>query len=147
MHFLFQEGIWRGLGTVSFSASASVLSFRTEWNVLPIEAQRFRAVQTVEVAEQPPMINIFTVQLLPSGAFQLFLKNESLGVFSGQGVFDDTNIAWEFAHQGALEGMEVYERAGPATYSFHAEYLGGKGFSTLIRGEISRLGDRREGVW
>ena len=90
------------------------------------------------------MTNVFTVSQQPSGDFQLFLENESLGMFSGQGISDDKNLAWEFAHYGSLEGMEVYERSTKKEYKFRAEYLGGDGVYTSIKGNIARADAKKK---
>jgi hypothetical protein len=135
-HFLFQEGEWSGHGNVFFATNPEVLSFNTTWSVSSLDKRRFRAVQTVRVDDHDPMINTFTITKEPSGDFQVYLENESIGVFSGHGVSDERRVAWEFTHYGALEGMEVYEQTHDNVYDFHAEYLGEKGTCTTIRGTI-----------
>ena len=135
-HFLFQEGEWIGDGQVFFSTNPEVLCFNTTWSVSSLDKRRFRAVQTVRVDDREPMINVFTITKEPAGDFQVYLENDSIGVFSGRGVVDESTVAWEFAHYGSLEGMEIYEQAEEQGYNFHAEYLGEKGLSTTIRGKI-----------
>jgi hypothetical protein len=100
---------------------------------------RFRAVQHVEIIGQDSMVNVFTVTKQPQGDFQVFLENESLGIFSGNGVSDEKNIAWEFAHYGSLEGMEVYEFKKENEYVFRGEYLATNGDTTMIRGTLVRV--------
>jgi hypothetical protein len=137
-HFLFQEGEWKGTGRVTFSVSPEVLQFITKWTVTSLGNQRFRAVQKVEIPGQEMQTNVFTITKQPSGEFQLFLENEVIGVFSGEGVSDDKRVAWEFTHHGTLEGMEVYEKTSDNEYSFRAEYIGGDDYSTSIHGTISK---------
>ncbi len=137
-HFLFHEGEWTGSGRVTFSMSPDVLQFTTQWIVTSLGDQRFRAVQHVEIPGQEVQTNVFTVTKQPSGEFHLFLENKVIGVFSGEGVSDDKRLAWEFAHHGALEGMEVYEKTSDSEYSFRAEYIGGDEYSTTIHGVISK---------
>lgn len=139
MHFLFNEGEWAGSGRVTFSVSPEVLQFTTTWIVSSLGDQKFRAVQRVEIPGQDVQTNVFTVTKHSSGEFQLFLENDVIGVFSGDGVSDETQLAWEFSHHGSLEGMEVYEKTNDKEYSFRAEYVGGDDCSTTIHGTISKV--------
>ena len=123
---------------MTFSISPEVLQFTTTWSVTSLGDQRFRAVQRVEIPGQEAQTNVFTITKQPSGEFQLFLENEVIGVFSGEGVSDDKRVAWEFTHHGTLEGMEVYEKTADNEYSFRAEYIGGDECSTTIHGMISK---------
>lgn len=118
--------------------SPEVLQFTTHWEVSLLGDQRFRAVQRVEIPGQEVQTNVFTITKQPSGDFQLFLENEVIGVFSGEGVSDEKQVAWEFTHYGALEGMEVYEKNSENEYAFHGEYTGGDDYSTSIHGTISK---------
>lgn len=136
-HFLFSEGEWTGKGKIFFSLTPDEVPFQIHWDVVPIDLERFRAVQRVEMVDQETMINVFTITRQPSGEFQLFLENEVLGVFSGDGVSDERKLAWEFAHYGILEGVEVYEKKDDQQYNFHAEYLGNDGLATTVEGTIS----------
>ena len=136
-HFLFHEGTWTGEGKIFFSLTPDEVPFQIHWDIAAVDSQRFRAVQRVEMDDQDTMINVFTITSQPSGDFKLFLENEVLGVFSGEGVSDDRKLAWEFAHYGVLEGMEIYERKSEQEYGFHAEYLGNDGFATTVEGTIS----------
>jgi hypothetical protein len=142
-HFLFEEGTWAGKGELTFSAGQEVIEFATTWDISSVGEQQFRAVQAVLIDGQDPMTNVFTVTRQPSGDFQLFLENKSLGMFSGQGISDDKQLAWEFTHYGALEGMEVYERSAKKEYKFRAEYLGGDGVYTSIRGNIAKAEQKK----
>lgn len=137
-HFLFHEGEWTGTGRVTFSVSPEVLQFTTKWVVTSLGEQRFRAVQRVEIPGQEVQTNVFTITQQPLGEFQLFLENEVIGIFSGEGVCDDEQVAWEFTHHGTLEGMEVYEKTADNEYDFHAEYIGGDDSSTSIHGTIAK---------
>jgi len=136
-HFLFNEGTWTGEGKILFSLTPDEVPFQIHWDIAAIDPQRFRAVQRVEMVDQETMINVFTITRQQSGEFQLFLENEVLGVFSGEGVSDERKLAWEFAHYGVLEGLEVYERKSDQEYDFHAEYLGNDGLATTVEGSIS----------
>ena len=138
-HFLFQEGKWAGTGRATFSASSQVLPFTTSWVVTGLGGDRYRAVQKVDIADQGVQTNVFTVTLHPSGDFDLFLENEVLGVFSGTGICDPEQVAWEFAHHGSLEGMEVYDKTADNEYSFRAEYVGADNCGATIHGMISRV--------
>lgn len=134
-HFLFNEGEWVGKGAITFALSPDEIPFDIRWNISAIDAERYRAVQRVEMEDQDTMVNVFTVTQQPSGEFQLFLENEVLGVFSGEGICDMKKLAWEFSHPG-LEGMEVYEKNSDKGYSFLAEYLGNDGMPTTVKGEM-----------
>lgn len=136
-HFLFQEGEWIGQGRICFTVNPEEIPFDIHWTVASIDKNRFRAVQRVEMEDQDPIINIFTITRQPAGQFQLYLENEILGVFSGDGLYD-TCVAWEFAHYGVLEGLEVYEKRNEDDYSFRAEYLGNDGTVTTVRGAMSK---------
>jgi hypothetical protein len=116
--------------------SPEVLQFTTKWVVTLLGEHRFRAVQRVEIPGQESQTNVFTITKQPSGDFQLFLENEMIGVFSGDGVSDEGKVAWEFTHHGTLEGMEVYEKTADNEYAFRAEYIGGDECSTSIHGTI-----------
>lgn len=135
-HFLFKEGVWEGSGNITLPLSDEPLSLTIQWTITPVDEGRFRAVQQVIVEGHDPMVNTFTVGSHAEGEFQIFLENEAIGMFSGTGVSDEKQLAWEFAHKGALEGYEVYQRQGEKEYSFHAEYLGGEGFATVVSGSI-----------
>ena len=137
MHFLFHDGFWEGSGQITVPLAVEPLPLVVNWTVTPLDGERFRAVQEVTVEGQDPMRNSFTVKRISEGEFQVFLENEVIGTFSGTGVADEKKVAWEFAHKGALEGMEIYELVKQGEYSFHAEYLGGDGFSTTISGTIA----------
>ena len=137
-HFLFHEGEWTGTGRVTFSISPEVLQFTTRWVVTSLADHRFRAVQRVEIPGQEIQTNVFTITPQPGGEFHLYLENEVIGVFSGEGVSDEKQVAWEFTHHGTLEGMEVYEKTSDTAYAFRAEYVGGDDCSTSIHGTISR---------
>ena len=139
MHFLFQNGEWEGTGRVTFSASPTVLPFTTHWTVSDLGGRRFRAIQTVQIPDQQLQTNVFTITDLSPGEFQVFLENETLGVFSGEGIWDDVRVAWEFAHSGALEGIEIYEKTNETEYSFRAEYGTGDDYSTVIHGTLSKV--------
>ena len=137
-HFLFHEGEWRGAGVLHFSSEIESIEFQTHWSVSSLQNKQMRAVQTVDIPGQPSMINVFTVTKKRSGDFDVVLENEHLGIFGGQGVSDPQQVAWEFAHYGALEGFEVYERKENDSYSFRAEYLGSDGIHTNIHGTIAK---------
>jgi hypothetical protein len=96
-------------------------------------------VQKVDIPDQNAQTNVFTITERTPGEFQVFLENDSLGVFSGDGVCDDHQIAWEFAHYGALEGLEVYEKTGEDEYSFRAEYTGGDEYTTVVHGVLTKV--------
>ena len=138
MHFLFSEGEWEGSGHVTFSASPEVIPFTTKWVVTDLGGRQFRAIQKVCIPDLDGQTNTLTVTDCGLGKFQVFLENETLGVFSGNGVWDEGHVAWEFAHSGALEGIEVYEKMSDDEYSFRAEYTSGGEYSTFIRGTLSR---------
>ena len=138
-HFLFQEGKWAGTGRATFSASSQVLPFTTSWVITGLGEERYRAVQKVDIANQGVQTNVFTVTLHPSGDFDLFLENEVLGVFSGTGICDAEQLAWEFAHHGSLEGMESYKKTNEEEYSFCAEYVGADDLGATIHGTILKL--------
>lgn len=135
-HFLFKEGTWEGSGHITLPMTDDPFPLTVRWTISPLDEERFRAVQRVEVENHDPMVNTFTVIKPSEGDFQLFLENESIGMFAGDGVSDDTKLAWEFSHKGALEGFEVYELKGDDQYSFRAEYLGGDGFATVVSGNL-----------
>ena len=138
-HFLYQQGEWEGSGRVTFSASPEVLPFTTHWTISNLGGQRFRAVQKVTIADQHAQTNVFTVTERGSGEFQLFLENETLGVFSGEGISDEKQLAWEFTHHGSLEGMEVYDTTKDGEYAFRAEYSSDGEYSTIIHGTMTRV--------
>lgn len=138
-HFLFQEGEWTGTGRATFSANSQVLPFTTSWVVTGLGGDRYRAVQKVDIVNQGIQTNVFTVTVHPSGEFDLFLENEVLGVFSGVGISDPQQLAWEFAHHGSLEGMEVYDKTNENEYTFRAEYAGAGDFGATVHGTISRV--------
>ncbi len=138
-HFLFHEGQWVGSGEVEVPLSSESIQFQTKWTVSPLDEQRFRAIQHVEIIGQESMVNTFTITKKLEGEFHVFLENESLGVFSGDGVSDENQLAWEFAHYGSLEGMEVYERTKEDAYSFRGEYLASNGDTTTIRGSMVKM--------
>ena len=140
VHFLFKEGLWEGSGEITIPLSEKPYPLIVRWDITPLSDGRFRAVQRVEVESHDPMVNTFTVGSSAEGEFQIFLENETIGMFSGTGVTDHDKVAWEFTHEGMLEGYEVYERKTEDEYSFRAEYLGGEGFATVVSGTIMKKG-------
>ena len=84
------------------------------------------------------MLNAYVVAQKSATGFDLLLENKDLGVFSGKGVSDTAQIAWEFAHFGTLEGMELYRRQSEHQYTFTAEYTGGEGYTTKIEGTLQQ---------
>lgn len=139
MHFLFQEGTWEGTGRVSVSGRVDPLLFTTRWMVTGLGKDRFRAVQTVSLPDHATETNVFTVTKHPTGEFDLLLENEVLGIFSGQGVCDAGQLAWEFTHYGALEGLEVYNKGSETEYAFRAEYVGADDLATTVRGTLTKV--------
>jgi hypothetical protein len=137
-HFLFQPGIWQGSGQITIPLSETPFPLVVSWTVTSLGDGRFRAVQRVEVEDHDPMVNTFTVGSAAEGEFQIYLENETIGMFSGSGVSDNHRLAWEFTHKNLLEGYEVYERTDGDKYSFRAEYLGGEGFATVVSGTIMK---------
>jgi len=138
-HFLFKEGEWVGEGHLAFSLVPDEVPFNISWSVAALDGERYRAVQKVEMEDQDTMVNVFTLTKQSSGEFVLFLENEVLGVFSGEGIRDDRLLAWEFAHYGVLEGLEVYEKKKDDEYRFHAEYLSNEGATTRVEGTLSQV--------
>jgi hypothetical protein len=139
-HFLFRPGQWKGKGNISIPLTDEPFPINVQWTISLLEEGKFRAVQVVEIDDQEPMTNIFTVSCQSDTEFQLFLDNETLGgVFAGTGIFDDKKLAWEFAHSGAIEGFEVYERGQDDLYTFRAEYSGGEGFSNQVSGSLEEI--------
>lgn len=142
-HFLFHEGVWEGSGLIFIPLASKPFPLTVRWVVSCIDEDRFRAMQYVEVEGHEPIENTFTVnKVVKRGEFRIFLESAAIGMFSGTGVIDDKKVAWEFSHNNALEGLEVYELKGQDAYSFHAKYLGGDGFSTEIKGDLKVVGKR-----
>ncbi len=140
-HFLFQEGLWEGTGEITIPLSEKPYPLIVRWTVTALGNGRFKAVQRVEVESHEPMVNTFTLSGKEDGEFQINLENDSIGMFSGSGVSDRDKLAWEFTHNGMLEGYEVYERKSNEEYSFRAEYLGGEGVATVVSGNILLKGE------
>lgn len=139
-HFLFRSGQWKGEGTISIPIAEEPFPITIRWTITELEKGQFRAVQVVEIDDQEPMNNVFTVSIPHESEFQLYLDNESIGgIFSGTGVVDDRKLAWEFAHSGEIEGYEVYEREEDGKYTFRAEYSGGDGFSNHVSGSLEEI--------
>ena len=135
LHFLFEPGEWLGAGQVSFSISPDVLYFRTKWSIAKQESSSFYCTQVVEIVGGDRIVNVFVVTPENASAFQITLENELLGTFVGQGVQDDSCVAWEFRNRGSFEGYEVYERLQELEYTMRAEYLSSDA-RTMIRGRI-----------
>lgn len=134
-HFLFQAGLWKGSGTVSFSHSPERLSYTLQWRIESFQGG-FRAEQSVQVEGIPPMLNLYTIFEKEEDTFEITLTNELLGTFVGRGILQDKKIGWEFSYPGQLEGVEVYEQGEQGEYLFHSEYSGGDGFITRISGKV-----------
>lgn len=134
-HFLFEPGEWLGAGQVSFSVSPDVLYFRTKWNCVVIDPSHYELTQVVEIVGGDRIVNHFAVNQHAGSTFDIVLKNELLGTFSGTGVVEDGLVAWEFRHPSLFEGYEVYERSHESEYTMHAEYLSSE-HRTSIRGRI-----------
>ncbi|MDB6081946.1 MAG: hypothetical protein JWO53_1218 [Chlamydiia bacterium] len=135
-HFLFQPGEWLGNGQVSFSMSPDILHFRTRWVILEEGPSFYQGTQTVEIVDGDRIINVFEVTRNDPVAFAITLDNELLGTFAGQGVIEESTVAWEFREKGAFEGFEVYKKIDDTEYSMHAEYLSSDKTRTMIRGKI-----------
>ena len=135
-HFLFQPGEWLGTGQVSFSMSPDVLHFRTKWVVVEEEPTVFRCTQTVEIVGGDRIINEFQVTKSQAREFEITLENELLGTFSGTGIADSEQVAWEFREKGTFEGFEVYRVTDLSEYSMNAEYISADQMRTMIRGRI-----------
>lgn len=142
-HFLFQEGVWEGSGEITIPLADGPLPLHVRWTISALDDDRFQAVQYVTVDGHEPMSNTFTVGKVAGGEFQLFLENENIGMFSGEGISDEHKIAWEFSHKGGLEGFEVYERKEKGSYIFKAKYLCGDGLSTVISGDLIMTESKR----
>lgn len=139
-HFLFEAGVWNGSGVVQLSHSSETLSFTTQWKIEPqFGMDAYLVYQQVQIdGISECMTNRYEVDASKQGEFALMLFNDALGSYRGQGVFNDTKIAWEFAHPGKLDGLEVYERIADDAYAFSSTYTGGDGFLTKITGTIQK---------
>jgi hypothetical protein len=135
-HFIFEPGEWLGAGQVSFSVSPDVLYFRTKWTGVEQDAHLYVLTQIVEIVGGDRIVNYFSVTLHEGSTFNIVLKNELLGTFTGSGVLEDGLVAWEFRYPGVFEGYEVYERSHETEYTMHAEYLSSDQSRTSIRGRI-----------
>jgi hypothetical protein len=137
-HFITEPGQWTGSGLITFSKLQNQLPFRVEWSISKLDDQRTQATQRIILDPDEPRINAYVITKKTENTFDLLLENNEIGVFSGKGVYDPAQIAWEFSHFGKLEGLEVYQKENASQYSFTAEYTGGEDYSTKITGTLQR---------
>jgi hypothetical protein len=137
-HFLVAPGEWTGSGFISFSKIQERLPFTVNWSVAQLDEFRTRAIQRIVLEDNELTINAYVVVRKSDADFELLLENKDLGVFSGKGVFEPSQIAWEFTHFGTLEGIERYQRQSEHQYVFTAEYTGGEGYTTKIEGTLQQ---------
>jgi hypothetical protein len=137
-HFLTQPGEWTGSGLITFSKLQNKLPFDVLWSISKLDENRTRATQKIVLEKEDPTTNVYIVTPKNDGDFEILLENEDLGIFSGKGVSDLKQIAWEFAHFGSLEGLEVYRKESDERYEFTAEYTGGDGDATKIEGTLQK---------
>ncbi len=142
-HFLFRPGIWKGTGTVSLSMSPEVINFNTEWNITQNSEKSFIARQRIELDTGDIRSNVFLVHTYEEkGIFQIVLENEVAQSQKTIGNYDSNAISWKFNTE-ELNGIEVYERhfvmPYEEKYHFHAQYDGGEGFQTTIRGVLVQI--------
>lgn len=140
--FIFQQGFWVGEGKITFSMSDDVLMFFTKWTFLKSEGEKevpfeIKAVQDVELlGGVEKMKNFFTFSDIKSDSFTVTLENELVVSIKGKGIIDDKTIGWEFRDPN-FEGFEIYElKEKGEDYSFHAEYMSGEKFRSIIDGNI-----------
>lgn len=134
-HALFDEGSWQGSGKVTFNMTPDILYFGTRWTCQHYD-NNIHATQLVEIVAQDRITNHFTICKKSNATFQIILQNELLGTFQGQGVIDDSVIAWEFRKPGVFEGYEVYEKMQEDEYMLHAEYLSCDQARTIIHAKL-----------
>ncbi|MCB1118457.1 MAG: hypothetical protein KDK65_00695 [Chlamydiia bacterium] len=138
-HFLLEPGQWLGEGEITFSTSPDQIRFYTRWEIEKGEHQGLDLIQQVELQDVEDHVhNRYSLFAIQEQSFEIALENEHIGTVMGKGVIDQEKLAWEFREQKGFEGFEIYQLTGEDTYSFHAEYLSGEHFRTLIDGRIWR---------
>ncbi|MCH9609710.1 MAG: hypothetical protein S4CHLAM45_01000 [Chlamydiales bacterium] len=139
--FLLNPGVWDGQGKISFSFSEDAFDFTMRWTVQPEQKEEILFHQTIEIEElSQQMRNNFSASNVSEDGFVILLRNETIGAIKGRGVIDPKVIAWEFRDPGqGFEGFEVYALQEDGGYKMRAEFTGGDGLRTFVKGTIQQI--------
>lgn len=139
--FIFQPGVWEGSGKISFSMADDELDFTMRWTILPAEENKIYFNQLITIPDlSQTMKNNFCISNITQKAFNIELENQMVGKVYGKGVIDAGIIAWEFREPNqAFDGFELYELQENKHYKMRAEFTGGEGLRTYVRGTITSI--------
>jgi len=142
-HFIFHPGTWIGEGNISFSSSPKKIHFYTKWIVGEEGPSGIYCEQQVEMqGGHDRLYNRVVFSKIVNGSFVIQLANEAIENGTGEGIYNEQNLAWEFPAQTSqledshFEGFEIYTLKSDLTYEIHAEYSSGDAFKTIIDGRL-----------
>lgn len=137
-HFILQDGIWLGDGSIKLSLTDEPLKFHMRWSINKDSSGLLECVQEIEVIGlSETMYNEFFITDLTKTNFALQLDNTEMGQIEGEGFVSDNTIGWELSEPDQeFGGFEFYNLQEDGKYFMHAEYATGDALKTEIQGKI-----------
>lgn len=133
--FLFEKGIWLGMGTIQLGTAPSPLKMHTRWTI--DEKTIKQEVEIIGVHEK--LVNQYRIQQKTPKEFTIFLSNATVQNVEGKGLISDSAINWTFDTK-ELTGFENFDLQSDGTYLFQAEFGTIGEFCNQIEGKIWRSG-------